>query len=164
MVCYQFVLVYNYQFWTLFKIFLYIFNAFRLTIFKLFLKMMLSSWSCYFAVVFSQVCILQMICSWVEINDCMSLNCNVKMILTCTLSPSRHIWGGSTMLRSTPTTKDLSVYCTEPIPPVAPVTWWVWIGSWRVFRQRNTVNVTSPFKMSKSQVITELFWGTWIST
>ena len=85
--------------------------------------------------------------------------------LTWTLSPSLHICGGSTMLRSGPTCIVLSMYCTDPIPPVAPLMWWAWCGSWvRGVLHLNTVKVTSPLRMSKSQVITQPRWGTWINT
>lgn len=85
---------------------------------------------------------------------------------TCTLSPSLHMCGASTILMSTPTVIDLgSMYCTEPIPPVAPLTWCLWFGPSTIdCLHRNTVNVTSPFKISKSHVITDPRWGTWIRT
>lgn len=89
----------------------------------------------------------------------------LKTEITCTLSPSLHIRGRSTILRSGPTCMFLSMYCTDPIPPVAALTWCWWTGSADIDRlQRNTVKVTSPFRMSKSQVITEPLWGTWIRT
>ena len=88
-----------------------------------------------------------------------------NMLPTWTLSPSLHIWGGSTMLRSGPTCIVLSIYCTDPIPPVAPLMWCEWCGSAvSEFLHRNTVKVTSPFRMSKSQVITQPRWGTCINT
>ena len=81
---------------------------------------------------------------------------------TCMLSPSWHTRGGSTILMSTPTVQWRSTYCTEPMPPAAPLTWCSWIGSvmlvWR--RQRISVKVTSPLRMSKSHVITHPFCAT----
>ena len=83
---------------------------------------------------------------------------------TCTLSPSRHTRGGSLMLMSTPTVMCLSVYCVEPMPRSAPLTWCSWgsldSGEWH----RSTVKVTSPLRMSKSHVMTQAFWGTCTST
>ena len=84
-------------------------------------------------------------------------------MFTCTLSPSLHMCGGSTMLRSGPTCMALSMYCVLTTwPPM-----WCACSEASLFigvLQRNTVNVTSPFRMSKSHVITHPLWGTCSNT
>ena len=84
-------------------------------------------------------------------------------ILTCKLSPSRHTSGVSAILQSTPMVQCLGICCLEPWPD--PLTWWSCGGPLgRGFRHRITVNVTSPLSMSKSQVMTPPFCGTWMRT
>lgn len=91
-----------------------------------------------------------------------AMSCD-KTIFTWTLSPSRHICGGSTILRSGPTSIVLSInWVLTTWPPM-----WCGCSAELLFSgvlQRNTVKVTSPFRMSKSQVITQPRCGTWSNT
>lgn len=80
------------------------------------------------------------------------------------LSPSLQMHGWQQITRSTPTDILLLMYCCDPMPPAAPGTWCSCLGEDRCSLDLYIANVISPLRTSKSQVITEFFWGTCINT